>query len=96
MDQRSVCLCLNRKGLSAQVIHDELVQVRGADAIAYFTMASYLRQSLWMAKNEERHSDRLQMLPTTQFSNPLIKSHSHRCANWQNLLAFQLQQFGGA
>jgi hypothetical protein len=34
-----------QEGLSAQAIHDELVQVLGADAIAYSTVTCYLRQS---------------------------------------------------
>jgi hypothetical protein len=57
MDQRTICLYLNRKGLSAQAIHYELVQVLGSDVIAYSTMASYLGASRWMAQNEEQHSD---------------------------------------
>jgi hypothetical protein len=57
MNRRSICLYLNRKGLSAQVIHDEFVQVLEADAIAYSAVTSYLRLSKWRAKNEERHSD---------------------------------------
>jgi hypothetical protein len=57
MDQRTICLYLNIKGLSPQVIHDELVQILGLDAIAYSKVASYLRASHWRAQNEEQHSD---------------------------------------
>jgi hypothetical protein len=53
MDQRTICLYLNRKELSAQTIHDELVKVLGSDAIAYSTVTSYLRVSRWRAQNEE-------------------------------------------
>jgi hypothetical protein len=58
MDQCTICLYLNRKGLSAQAIHDELVQVLGFDIIAYSTVTSYLGASRWRAQNEEQHSDR--------------------------------------
>jgi hypothetical protein len=57
MDPHIICFYLNRKGLSAQVIHDKLVQVLGSDVIAYSTMTSYLRASRWMAQNKEQHSD---------------------------------------
>jgi hypothetical protein len=57
MDQCIICLYLNRKGLSAQAIHDELVQVLGSDVIAYSTVTSYLDASRWRAQNEEQHSD---------------------------------------
>jgi hypothetical protein len=59
MDQCIICLYLNRKGLSAQAIHDELMQVIRFDVIAYSTIISYLGASRWMAQNEEQHSDPL-------------------------------------
>jgi hypothetical protein len=37
MDQRSIYVFLAMKGLSAQAVHDELVAVLGADAVAYST-----------------------------------------------------------
>jgi hypothetical protein len=52
MNQSTICLYLNRKGLSAKAIRDELVQVLRFDAIAYSTVISYLRASHWMAQNE--------------------------------------------
>jgi hypothetical protein len=55
MDQGSICLYLNRKGLSAKAIHNELVQVFGPDAIAYSTVTKTLRTSHWTAQNEEWH-----------------------------------------
>jgi hypothetical protein len=57
MDQRSICLYLNRKGLSAHAIHNDLVQVLGSDAVAYSTVTFYLRASHWTAGKEEQHSD---------------------------------------
>jgi hypothetical protein len=57
MDQRTICFYLNRKGLSAKAIHDELVQVLGFDVIAYSTVTCYLGASRWRAQNEEQHSD---------------------------------------
>jgi hypothetical protein len=53
MDQRTICLYLNRKGFSAHAIHNELVQVLGSDAIAYSTVTFYLRASDWTAGKEE-------------------------------------------
>jgi hypothetical protein len=43
MDQRSILLYLNRKGLTNQVIHDHLVATLGEEAIAYSTKKNYLR-----------------------------------------------------
>jgi hypothetical protein len=94
--QRTICLYLNKKGLSAKAIHDELMQVIGFDAIAYSIMTSYLSVSHWMGQNEEQYSDPLPMLSTTQFSNPLIKPNSRQCGNLQSVRSFHLQQFGDA
>jgi hypothetical protein len=58
MDQRTICLYLNRNGLSAKAIHDELVQIIGSDAIADSIVMSYLRASHRRAQNKEQHSDR--------------------------------------
>jgi hypothetical protein len=44
MDQRSICLFLLLKGLSAQAVDDELPAVLDAIAIAYSTVTMYLRQ----------------------------------------------------
>jgi hypothetical protein len=41
MDQRSTCLFLAIKGLSAQAIPSELVPVVGPDAIACSTVTKY-------------------------------------------------------
>jgi hypothetical protein len=96
MDQHSICLYLNRKGLSAHAIHDEFVQGLWSDTVAYSTVIFYLRASHWTAGKEEQHSDRLPMLSTTQFSRPLVKPRSHQCGNSQSPCEFQLQQFGDA
>jgi hypothetical protein len=52
MNQRSICLYLDRKALSAQAIHDEIVQVLGSDAVAYSKVTFYLRASHWTAGKE--------------------------------------------
>jgi hypothetical protein len=57
MDERSICLYLNRKGLSAREIHEELVQVLGSDAVAYSAITFYLRASHWTAGKDQQHSD---------------------------------------
>jgi hypothetical protein len=45
MDERSIDLYLNRKGLTAQVIHDDLVATLGEEVIAYSTVTNYLTQT---------------------------------------------------
>jgi hypothetical protein len=57
MDQRSICFYLNRKGLSAHAIHDELVQILSSDTVAYSTVIIYMRASHWTAGKEDQHSD---------------------------------------
>jgi hypothetical protein len=57
MDQSTICLYLRKKGLSAQTIHDELVQILGSDAVASSTVTFYLRASHWTDWKEEQHSD---------------------------------------
>jgi hypothetical protein len=44
MDQRSICLFLAMKRLSARDVHHELVALLSPDAIAYSIVTSYLRQ----------------------------------------------------
>jgi hypothetical protein len=44
MDQRSICLFLAMKRLSAQAIDSERVAVFDPDAIGYSTVTNYLRQ----------------------------------------------------
>jgi hypothetical protein len=44
MDQRSICLFLVLKGLSARAVSNELTAVLGTDAIASSTGTKYLRQ----------------------------------------------------
>jgi hypothetical protein len=57
MDQRSICLYLDRKGLSPHAIHDQLMQVLGSDAIACSMVTFYFRASHWTAGKEEQPSD---------------------------------------
>jgi hypothetical protein len=56
MDQRRICLYLNRKEFSALAIQKEIVQLLGPDVIAYSTVTFHLRASRGMAETEERHS----------------------------------------
>jgi hypothetical protein len=98
MDQCTICLYLNRKGLSAKAIHDQLVQVIRSDIIAYSTVTSYLGASRWRAQNEEQHSDRppdvidnaiLQAFNQTPFARvqAFTKSMCISCATvWRRLI----------
>jgi hypothetical protein len=71
MDQRSICLYLNRKGFSAHAIHDELVQVldSDSDAVAYSMVTFYLRASHWTTGKEEQHSN-----PPDVIDNTIIQA----------------------
>jgi hypothetical protein len=42
MDKRSIVLFLNRRGLTAQVIHKHLAATLGEESIAYSTVTNYL------------------------------------------------------
>jgi transposase len=53
MDQRSICLFLEMKGLSARAIHNELTEVLGPEAIAYSTVTKYLRLGKMTTEIEE-------------------------------------------
>jgi hypothetical protein len=57
MDQRSISLYLNRKGLTAQVSHDDLVAKLGAEVIAYSTATNYLRAARIIARDATLFSD---------------------------------------
>ena len=57
MDQRSIVLFLDRKGLKATDIHNELVAVLGSDAVSYSTVTRYLREgrlALKESKEQEK------------------------------------------
>jgi hypothetical protein len=45
MDQRSMCLYLDLKGMSTQVIFDDLVATLGDETLAYSTVTKYLRKA---------------------------------------------------
>jgi hypothetical protein len=55
MEQRSIILCLTRKGLSPLAIHDDLVTTLGADAdadaVSYSSMTRYLREAIFVSSN---------------------------------------------
>jgi hypothetical protein len=55
---------------------------------------NFLPASHWTAGKEERHSDPLPMLSTTQFPKPIVKSFSHQCGNSQSPCIFHVQRFG--
>jgi uncharacterized membrane protein len=46
MDQQSTVLYLFRKGLSAVVIHDDLVATLAATAVSYRSVTRYLREAI--------------------------------------------------
>jgi hypothetical protein len=53
MDERSFCLFLAIKGLSAREVHSELVAVLGLDVIGDSTVSRYLRQQQFLATSPE-------------------------------------------
>jgi hypothetical protein len=56
MDQRSICLLLAMKRLSAQAFYNELVAVLGPDAIGCSMVTNYLRQRYFPSTLRENHS----------------------------------------
>ena len=58
MDQRSIALYLNKKGLNAKEIHNELVDVLQEEAVSYPTVTRYLREGRLALKEstEEKNS----------------------------------------
>jgi hypothetical protein len=52
MDQRSICLFLDRQRFSASDIHGQHVTILGSDAIAYSTVTKHLRGTQYTADKE--------------------------------------------
>jgi hypothetical protein len=85
MDQRTICLYLNKKRLSAQAIHDELVQVLGSDAITDSRVTFSLRASHWMAQNGRQHSHP----PPGVIDHPILQAlHQTSFASVEELAKF--------
>ena len=60
MDQRSIVLFLDRKGLKATDIHNELVAVLDSDAVSYSTVTRYLREGrLALKESKEQEKKKL-------------------------------------
>jgi len=57
MDQRSIVLFLHQKGMNAQMIHSELVEVLREEAVGYSTVTKYLRQSYFSSTQEVSAED---------------------------------------
>jgi hypothetical protein len=57
MPQQSIVFSLNRKGWTAQVIHDDLVATLGEDVIAYRAVTKYLRSVQISAGNPNPRSE---------------------------------------
>jgi hypothetical protein len=51
MDHQSIVLYRSRKGLSAVVIHDDLVAILGAEAVNYPSVTRYLREAIFTRSN---------------------------------------------
>jgi hypothetical protein len=54
MDQHSICLFLDRRELSASIIHEQLVAVLDPGAIAYSIVTRYVRGLLWIPDKDAR------------------------------------------
>jgi hypothetical protein len=57
MDQRPIALYVSMKGLSVKAIHPELVQMLGAEIVAYPTVRSYLRTAKFPAQSKEAREE---------------------------------------
>jgi hypothetical protein len=67
MDERSICLFLAMKGLSARDVHNELVAVLGPDAIVFSIVTSYLRQQQFPTISSEPSEP-----PTTSIDDAVL------------------------
>jgi hypothetical protein len=70
MDQRSICLFLAMKGLSAREVDNELVAVLGLDAIAYSTVTKCLRQRQFLVIFPEPSDE----LPTAIIDDAIVEA----------------------
>jgi hypothetical protein len=59
IEQRSICLFLAMKRLTAQAIYNELVAVLGPNAIGYCTVTNYLRQRHFLSTLRETSDEPL-------------------------------------
>jgi hypothetical protein len=64
MDQRSIALYLDLKGLSARPIHEDLVVILDAYVVAYSTVTCYLRETHFSPS-----ADRIASGPIPEISN---------------------------
>jgi hypothetical protein len=62
VDERSIVLYLNRKGLTAEVVHDDLAATLGEEATAYSRVTNCLRASP-MDESDENILRALEELP---------------------------------
>jgi hypothetical protein len=51
MDQQLVVIYLSRRGLSAVIIHNNLVATLGAEAASYPSVTRYLREAIFSSSN---------------------------------------------
>jgi hypothetical protein len=52
MDQKPIVLYIRMKGMTLDVIHDDLVRTLGKDAVAYSTVTEYARSAQFSGRNE--------------------------------------------
>jgi hypothetical protein len=93
MDQRSICLFLALKGLSAQAADNELTAVLSTDAITYSTATKYLlqRQFTSILVDPPPRNQRRSLL-IKEFLMPLSIIHSVLFGSWLASPGFQLLQ----
>jgi hypothetical protein len=63
MDQRTIAIYLERKGLSARAIHEDLVATLGQDAVAYSTVTRYLHEIRFDPSTEAKASIEIPQVP---------------------------------
>jgi hypothetical protein len=63
MDQRSIAIYLDLKGLSARAIHENLVATLGSDAMAYSTVIRYLRKTCFFLSTDRIVSGPIPEMP---------------------------------
>jgi hypothetical protein len=66
MEQRLIVFYLNMKGLTDQVIHDDLIATLGEEAIAYSTVTNYLRAARIIPRDAAHSRLSLHLTSTNQ------------------------------
>jgi hypothetical protein len=92
MDQRSICLFLALKALSARAVDNELSAVLGADAIVCSAVTKYVRQRQFISILLDRPGEPATIVIDQAMLDILGHYHSLLFGSWLASPAFQMLQ----